>query len=159
MLPVLTAILTSGCSTSGCTDNRSSIPLAGFYSSVSHEAISVESMAVSGVGAPNDSLLLAPSAKSSEVYLPLRSDRDEVTFQFSYMWDEVADRGLADYITVGYESFPYFASEECGAMYRYRITYLSHTDVVIDSVAITVPDSIITNINAETIQIYFRTEQ
>ena len=40
-------------------------------------------------------------------------------------------------------------------MYHYRITRVAHTFVLLDSVAVT--DSIITNVERETIRLYFRT--
>ena len=42
-------------------------------------------------------------------------------------------------------------------MYHYRITAYTYTTHLIDSVAVT--DSLITNIDRETIQIYFRTAE
>ena len=43
------SITLSSCNTSGCTDNQSSIPLAGFYSYNTLREISVDSISVGGV--------------------------------------------------------------------------------------------------------------
>lgn len=145
----------SGCNTSGCTDNRSSIPLAGFYSSTTGTTITLDSLDIMGVGAPGDSLLLGAGTKASEVYLPLRSDSESVTYRIYYMYEAL--EGMCDDITIGYESYPYFASEECGAMYRYRIRSIDHSRMVLDSVAVTAVDSVITNANVETLRLFFRT--
>lgn len=158
LLGILTVILAlivaaTGCNTSGCLDNQSSIPLAGFYNSATGAAISIDSVNIGGVDAPNDSLLLAMGTSASEVYLPLRFSKDVTSFYIQYdtlgLW--------ADTITMAYTAQPYFASEECGAMYRYTINHLTYTTLLIDSV--TLVDSLITNADVERIRIYFRVEE
>ncbi|MCC8039258.1 MAG: DUF6452 family protein [Bacteroidales bacterium] len=134
-------------------ENQSSIPLAGFYNSATGAAISIGSVNIGGVDAPNDSLLLAMGTSASEVYLPLRFSKDVTSFYIQYdtlgLW--------ADTITMAYTALPYFASEECGAMYRYTINRLTYTTLLIDSV--TLIDSLITNADIERIRIYFRVEE
>ncbi len=73
------------------------------------------------------------------------------------MQKSLAQYGVEDRITFYYEAHPWFASEECGAMYHYRITRVSHTTQLLDSVG--VADSLITNIERETIGLYFRTSE
>ena len=152
---LLTALSLTGCSSTGCTENQNSVPLAGFYSMSTGDAISIDSLAIGGVGAPNDSLLIGPSERASETYLPLRSTETSTTFVIKYMQKALAQYGLEDRITFYYESRPWFASEECGAMYHYRITRVSYTNQLLDSVGIS--DSLITNIERKTIGLYFRT--
>lgn len=152
---LLAVTLHTGCNSTGCTENQNSVPLAGFYSMSTGDGISVDSLAIGGVGAPNDSLLVGPSERASQVYLPLRSTETSTTFVIKYMQKALAQYGLEDHITFYYESSPWFASEECGAMYHYRITRVSHTSQLLDSVGIS--DSLITNIERETIGLYFRT--
>lgn len=152
----LLSMLASGCNTSGCTDNRSSIPLAGFYSSADGQAIAVDSLAIKGVGAPVDTVyLLSPDENATQVYLPLRATESSTTFEIFYMQSNLA--GLTDRVTIDYRALPYFASEECGAMYRYRITRLSHTAALLDSVGIVPEDSVITNAPVQNLHFYFRT--
>lgn len=152
----LTALtLSTGCSSTGCTENQNSVPLAGFYSISTGDAVSIDSLAIGGVGAPNDSLLVGPSERASQVYLPLRSTETSTTFVIKYMQKALAQYGLEDRITFYYEASPWFASEECGAMYHYHITRVSHTSQLLDSVGIS--DSLVTNIERETIGLYFRT--
>lgn len=143
----------NACNTSGCTDNQSALPLAGFYSSSTGQPIAVSDFDIQGVGAPHDSLLYSTGTSLSEVYLPFRSTENSTAYLFTYHADSVTS--VTDRIEFTYTSEPYFASEECGAMYYYRITSLSYTQHLIDSVAIT--DSLITNANAKRIHIYFRT--
>jgi len=191
-----------GCNTTGCVDNQSSIPLAGFYSYETLGAISLSNISVGGVDAPNDSLLLDHES-AAEVYLPFRSLQDETVFFIRYddtgepdsddpdnpdnpdnpgeetpgvgdgegeggseteMPQEVvrhtvsrAVPAIADTLTFKYERIPYFVSEDCGAMYRYRVVEFKSTHYMIDSIALA--DSVITNVNRQTIQIYFRTQQ
>ena len=45
-------MLLGGCNTTGCMDNRSSIPLAGFYSLESGTQIEIDSVNIGGVNAP-----------------------------------------------------------------------------------------------------------
>ena len=75
---LLATILLSGCNTTGCLQNRNSLPLAGFYSASTGKAISVTGLSVMGVGAPSDSLLYTSSETLSQIYMPLRA-RDNVT--------------------------------------------------------------------------------
>ena len=154
---LLTATLLTGCNTTGCTENQNSVPLAGFYSYNTGDAVAIDSLAISGEGAPNDSLLVGPSERASQVYLPLRSTETSTTFVIKYMQKSLAQYGVEDRITFYYEAHPWFASEECGAMYHYRITRVSHTTQLLDSVG--VADSLITNIERETIGLYFRTSE
>ncbi len=143
------------CNTAGCTDNQNSLPLAGFYSSASGSGITVSNLDISGVGAPGDSVLYGSSQSRSEVYLPFRSDAESTSYVFTYHPNDSVS--VSDQISFSYTSQPYFASEDCGALFHYRITSMSHTSNFIDSVVIT--DSLITNVNQQRIKIYFRTEE
>ena len=146
----------TGCNTSGCTDLQSSIPLAGLYSSASQQPITVSTLEIYGVDAPNDSILYDGGTALREVYLPLRSDFTTTAFCFHYTQEGLDDEALNDTITFHYTSEPYFASEECGAMYRYTITRLADTRNLVHSVAVT--DSLVANTDFERLKIYFRTE-
>ena len=136
VIMILTAagvMLTAGGNTAGCPDNHSSIPSAGFYSMSTLRAISVDSLTIGGVDAPCDS----------------------TSFFIHYNHKALNDPRLNDTITFDYDSYPYFASAECGAMYQYRITRVEYTRHLVDSVGIV--DSLICNIDLEQIHIYMRT--
>lgn len=152
---LIAATATSGCNTAGCTDNRNSLPLAGFASSTTLRNISIDSVRIAGIGAPGDSALNRPYQPTSSVYLPLRSTAQTTSFEFRYMQKQLAAIGLSDTLTFNYTSEPRFVSEECGAMYVYHITSLTHTRWMIDSVAIL--DSTITNLDIERIKIFYPT--
>lgn len=156
VVAVTWAVLSS-CSNVGCTDNQNSLPLAGFYSMSTKEAITPDSIAIGGVDAPNDSLLLDESSHESQIYLPFRANKPSTRFYIQYKQHLLDLFQIADTITFEYTAIPYFASEDCGAMYHYLVTNFSYTTYIIDSVAMT--DSLITNIERETIQIYFRTNE
>lgn len=145
----------SGCNTSGCLENRSSVPLAGFYDSATEKSISLDSLEIYGADAPGDSILSAPGTSISQIYLPMRATKDNVMWFISYKWKNLDNLDLVDRIDLNYTASPYFASEECGVIYRYRITGCQYTRNLIDSIAIT--DSLITNIDIERIKIFFRT--
>ena len=64
-------LVLSNCGSNGCVDNRSSIPLAQFYSYDAQEtALSVDSISIFGIGQPTDSMLL-DSAVAVAVYTRL----------------------------------------------------------------------------------------
>lgn len=150
----IAAAAATSCNTTGCFENRSSLPLARFMDSATNSEATVDSIAIGGVGAPGDSLLNTPGAKSSTVYLPLRSKFDSTSFFFNYLRKNLAAKGVSDTITIDYTTSTRFISEECGALYVYRITALRHTDNEIDSVAVL--DSLVTNTDIPRIEIFFK---
>lgn len=148
------------CNTSGCTENQNSLPLAGFYidsDSLGVRAVTVDSLEVGGVGAPNDSLLVTSKESVSMVYLPFRSSADRSSFYFNVVSSLSIAPLATDTVTFSYTSTPYFASEDCGAVFYYHIDRVSYTRHFIDSIAVT--DSLITNVDAERIKIFLRTNQ
>lgn len=147
-------LLAAGCNTQGCTDNRSALPMMGFYSMATHDPIMLDSLVVGGVGAPGDSLLVNVGESRAWVYLPFRYDSDKTSFFFHYAYKKLDNPALDDVVTISYESEPYFASEECGAYYRYRITGVEYTSHLIDSVGVV--DSLVTNVDMERIRVFFR---
>ena len=135
----------TGCSTGACYDNQNSLPKAGFYSAETGEAVSISGVAIGGVGAPNDSLLCEASETASEVYLPFRPNEETTSFAFR-------SGGIADIVTFSYETRPYFASADCGAVWVFRIKEVSWRGALIDSVAVI--DSLITNVDAQQLKIF-----
>lgn len=150
--------MTAGCADDECTQNKNSLPLAGFYSSSENpEAISLDLISVFGIDAPGDSLLL-DSANVSEVYLPFDLDSDESRFVIRYeRFKNPAGHILTDTVTFHYESIPWFSSYGCGVIYKFDIKDISSTHTFIDSVSC--PGNIIDNKNIQNIRIYFRTSE
>lgn len=144
-----------GCNTTGCLENRSSIPKAGFYNS-EDKALSLDSLSITGKDADISEPINKVGVSISSISLPMRSTKDNTTWEFAYKWKYLAGGTLADTISFDYESMPYFASEECGVIYRYQITNMDYTKNLIDSIVLV--DSLITNIDTEQIKIYFRTQ-
>ncbi len=153
LLPALTA----SCNTQGCTENHSAIPRANFCNSTDGNGITLDSVQISGVGAPDDSVLYKAGDRLSSVYLPMRATQTATSWCLSYKWKYLDDPALNDTLTFGYQALPFLAGDECGAMYRYRITHVGHTTHLIDSIGIT--DSLVTNIDIATINIYFRVSE
>lgn len=149
LLGALISLLLTACAAT-CYDNQNSIPKAGFYSASSGQAVTITGLAIGGVDAPGDSLLCSPSESQSFVFLPFRPADGETEFQ-------VSANGLSDVITFWYDSTPYFASAECGAIWRYRIRNVEWTRNLIDSVAIV--DSIITNVDSEQIKLILKVKE
>ena len=157
VLALLAAATFAACSSSGCLDNGSSIPLAGFYDSATGKGVSLSSITVHGVDAPADSALIRPGTAASQLYLPMHAGHPSTTWVLEYADEPIASPEYNDTITLAYESIPYFASEDCGAMYCYRVNSVKHTTHLVDSVVMV--DSLITNVDIERIKIYFRTAQ
>lgn len=150
-------VFCAACGSGGCLDNGSTLPLAGFYSSSSGSAISVDSLEVRGLGAPNDSVLLQPKRATSSVYLPFRANYESVQWVFSFETAALNFPELYDTLSFEYTTIPYFASADCGAMYIYRVNHIEVTKHLIDSVVVT--DSLFTNVDIQQIKIYFRTSE
>lgn len=149
--------LITACNDIGCMDNRSSIPLAGFYSYQTGQTITLDSVEIGGVDAPNDSLLMKAGDKNSTLYLPFRFEKNNTCFFIRYVSQELNFPQFVDTLYFEYTSLPMFVSQECGAMYQYHIELMRYTTHLIDSVAIT--DSLITNIDTQRLKIFFRTQQ
>ncbi len=155
LLPL--GLLTGSCSNSSCADNHSALPLMGLYDYATGKAISLDSIDFGGVGAPGDSLLVYSGEKCSQIYLPFRDNTTSTSFCFHYDYklQGLDNPSYDDIITFNYEVEPYFASQECGAMYRYVIKGVEYTRHLVDSVAVV--DSVITNVEMERIKVFFRT--
>lgn len=151
------AVVASGCNTDGCMDNHSALPLMGLYSSSTELSMQLDSIGIGGVGAPSDSLLIYPGESVSSIYLPFRFDKTQTAFfiHYDYRSQGLADPAFNDTITFHYSSEPYFASEECGAFFIYRIGKVDYTTHLIENVEIT--DSVITNVEMERIKVFIRT--
>lgn len=149
----------TGCNTDGCTDNASALPLMAFYSMTTKMPMVLDSIAIGGVGAPGDSLLVQPGESVMSLYLPFRFEQEQTTFRFHYAYKEqgLDNPAMDDVVTFHYTSRPYFASEECGAFYEYTIRKVDYTRHLIDSIGVS--DSVITNVDLERIQVYFRTAE
>ena len=142
---IMTVVAMTSCNNDNCIGNGSSIPLAGFYNG--DKQVSISSLTVYGIGAPNDSVIIDKTSASS-VYLPLRLSTGSCSYVFNYNTEDVEN----DTITLSYDAIPFFQSHECGAMYNFKITSTEHTRNAIDSVRI--PDPMITNADVVSIKIY-----
>ncbi len=149
-------LLAGSCNTSGCTDNHSALPLMGLYDYATGQSVALDSIDFGGIGAPGDSLLVHSGEKCSQVYLPFRDNTNTTSFliHYDYKLQGLDDPAFDDIITFHYDVEPYFASSECGAMYRYVIRGVDYTRHLVDSVAVV--DSVITNVEMERIKVFFR---
>ena len=147
-------LVLSNCGSNGCVDNRSSIPLAQFYSYDAQEtALSVDSISIFGIGQPTDSMLLDSAGAVTQVYLPLRFTQDSTQYVIHYEQQGLSSPRYNDTLTFVYRSYPYFVSIDCGAMYNFVIDTCRYTRNILDSVSVTVPE--ITNKNVESIRIFY----
>ena len=125
--------------------------MARFYQSGTTTQVSPTGMTVSAIGAPGDTVLV-DNATVSDLHLPLRVSTGSVQWRMTFA---VADTTMTDTVTVTYQPMEYFASVECGAMYRFDIAGVSHTGHVIDSVVVTQPR--VTNVEQVNLRIYVPT--
>lgn len=153
-LAALALAAATACNTTGCLENGSAIPLAEYRSSLTGKPVTITGITIHGIGAPGDSVLLDGIRSVSQVYLPMRSTQTTTAWCLTYASE--ATPPPTDTITFEYTSKPYFASEECGAMYVYTVREARTTHTRIDSVVML--DSLITNADRVTIAIYFREE-
>lgn len=151
---LLGACFTS-CNNSECFDNQSTIPLAGFYSMQTKSKITVDSLTIYGVDVPGDSILLNNGSVSS-LYIPMPLSGSKVDYVFHYNSKALDYIELNDTLSINYNSYPQFVSNECGAIYKYDITGYKYTNHLIDSIAL--PTMEFNNVDTEVIKIYFRTE-
>ena len=141
----------------GCSGNRSSIPLAGFYSSQTGSKIQVDSISVYGIGMKGDTTIVDHARLINQVYLPLNVADTLSRFVVRYDALDLAAFSLTDTISVTYKPIPYFHSEDCGAMYLFDIVDYSTTNVLIDSISFSTMH--IDNANNENVRIFFRTQE
>lgn len=154
LVAFITVACISSCGNGECYDNQNTLPLAGFYSMQTKSAITVDSLTIYGIGAPGDSILLDNGTKSS-LYMPLPLSGNSTSYVFHYNQLALDYIELNDTLTIDYNSFPQFVSEECGVIYKYEVDKFSYTKHLIDSIAI--PSMEFNNIDTEKIQIFFRT--
>lgn len=141
----------TGCGDAGCLENRSSSPLIMFYNrNKPSQQFSVDSVSVKGFGQPQDSLLLDTARQVSQLRLPLRDGIDSTTYLICYDWRNAPE---ADTLIFYYQSYPYFASVDCGCMFNYTLDSVTFTYHFFDSIAVIKP--LIDNQNVENIRFYY----
>lgn len=151
---VLSIMLLTACGTSGCYENRSSIPRAGFYAyNKPEQAIAIDSISIYGIGMPNNITILEVGRSVSTTVLPFRNDADTTQFVIHYDMKQLSSPQYNDTLTISYERYPYFISGDCGVVFNYIIKSFDYTQNMIDSVAIVAPE--VTNVDTETIQIFY----
>lgn len=154
-LAATTAIVVSllaGCSDPGCLDNKSSLPLAGFYDYATLQPLTAHNISVGAVGAPEDSLLI-DNGSAMSTYLPFNIGENSTVFFIRYLGEGLDDPAMFDTLTFVYERLPYYASEDCGVMYKYDVKEFTSTYHRIDSVSLVRP--MIDNLESQSIHLFF----
>ncbi|MDE7412284.1 MAG: hypothetical protein K2N05_00655 [Muribaculaceae bacterium] len=146
-----------GCTTEECYDNRNALPYAGFYGVKDGKMaeVSIDSVAVYGIGAPGDSLLHDGYAAISDLYIPFRIDSDTTSYVFRLINKSLGNLVVADTVDFIYTRDMRFVSSACGASYIFNIEKIRNRGVLIDSVVC--PEGKITNANIQNLKIYFNT--
>ena len=141
-----------GCGDGSCYDNGSAVPMARFYQSGTTTQVSPTGMTVSAIGAPGDTLLVN-NATVSDLHLPLRVSTGSTQWLMTFAASDGTT--VTDTVTIAYYPVEYFASVECGAMYYFDITGVTHTDNMIDSVVVSQPR--VTHVDQVNLRIYLPT--
>lgn len=151
---VALSMLLSGCESSGCHENRSSIPQATLYASNNlTQKIAVDSISVYGIGQWQDSLLLDCAHNISSFKLPFRNDIDTTRYVIRFDMKALASPQYNDTLTFVYRRHPYFISGDCGVVFNYYIDNMHYTRNLLDSVALVAQE--VNNIEQETIRLYY----
>ena len=150
------AIGLNSCGSSECFDNQNTLPLAGFYSMQTGKEIIVDSLTVYGAGAPGDSVLL-DNGQVSSLYMPMPLSGSSASFVFHYNMKALDFVEFNDTLTIDYECYPQFVSNECGAIYKYDVSDFRYTTHLIDSVAI--PTMKFDNVDKVVIKVFYRTSE
>lgn len=153
IVAALLSAASAACTSTGCLENGSAIPLARMCDSATGQTLTLDSLRIYGLGAPADSSLTSAADQVSEVYLPVNPAATTTAWVIEYR--RKALLGLSDTVAMTYEAIPYLASDDCGAMYAYRVKSLAATTHLIDSIELT--ETLITNAESPSIRIYFRT--
>ena len=141
-----------GCGDGSCYDNGSAVPMARFYQSGTTTQVNPTGMTVSAIGAPGDTLLVN-NATVSDLHLPLRVSTGSTQWLMTFAASDGTT--VTDTVTIAYHPVEYFASVECGAMYYFDITGVTHTDNMIDSVIVSQPR--VTHVDQVNLRIYLPT--
>ena len=156
-LPAFVLTLSS-CASDECDDNKNSLPLAEFYSSLPEpQPVSLDSISIYGIGAQGDSILVDSAASVGQCHLPFRIDTGETTYVIQYLQQAISEIGIRDTVTFRYTIDPQFVSSACGAVYYYDDIRIEHTNHFLDSVSC--PGRKITNENKVNILMYFRIDE
>ncbi len=148
------SLLTCGCSSEECLQNRNALPLAGFYNAEDHkQEVTINSLEVYGIGAPGDSILSPGTQGINQLYLPFRLDQDTTRYVFRYLQEDLAQADIRDTVTFIYDRNPRFVSSACGVSYVFGIKKIRYTRSIIDSVACPLEE--ITNMDTENLSIFF----
>ena len=142
----------TGCGDGSCYDNGSAVPMARFYQSGTTTQVSPNGMTVSAIGAPGDTILI-DNATVSDLHLPLRAATTSTRWRMTFAASDGTTE--TDTVTIDYRPIEYFANVECGAMYYFEITGVSHTGHAIDSV--TVAQARVTHVDQVNLRIYLPT--
>ena len=93
-LSVVATCMLHACNSTGCTDNKSSLPLAGFYSYQTLQPVTIQNISVGAVNAPDDSLLIE-AGNASKLYLPFNIGENNTTFSYGIWTKDLTTQGIS----------------------------------------------------------------
>lgn len=139
------------CDETECTESTV-VEFYGNFYNVRDNTVYTDTLAIYGIGAPNDSLLI-DSMSIKSISLPLKLTDTETSFVFDFI-NRAKAAIVRDTVFVYHQNNVHFISDACGCVMFFSIDSIAYTKHKIDSIAINLKDVI--NEPQENIQLFFR---
>lgn len=159
-LTVLLTLITGcaafySCGVEGC-DELMSVNAGVTFVNKQTQPIALTEVTVSGIGAPNDSILYNAVKNVKSVDLPLRITSEKTSYVFKFKAtnpDTQEDVYINDTLHINYTNLNHFISEDCGCLVYHTLKSLEYTKHLLDSAYIYQPE--ITNKYVQNILLKF----
>lgn len=145
----------ASCGADGC-DEPMTVNAGVTFVNKQTQAIALTEVTVSGVGAPNDSILYNKVTNVKSVDLPLRITGETTSYAFKFKAinpDTQEAIYINDTLHINYTNTNYFISEDCGCLVFHTLKSVDYTKHLIDSAYIYQPE--ITNKYVQNILLKF----
>ena len=148
---VCSSLVYVSCDETECTES-SIVEFSGNFYRKRNNAAYTDTLAIYGIKAPNDSLLVDTVAIKG-IALPLKYAGTETTFVFDFI-NRAKAGFVRDTVSVFHQNNVHFISDACGCTMFFTIDSIAYTRHKIDSIAINSKDVI--NEPKENIQLFFQ---
>ncbi|HPT11185.1 MAG TPA: DUF6452 family protein [Bacteroidales bacterium] len=127
-LPVIIALAVTACTSANCVEDTDPLVATNIYSSVKKKTVTCDSIIVTAKSTAGDTIITKEKAVSLFTFT-LDPANTQSTLLFKL--DNVTDT-----VVITYTSSPYYISSACGYTICHRITALTSTDNIIDSLVL-----------------------
>lgn len=143
-------ILMEACAENNCSPGGQSVVRMTFINSLTKEPVTLfDSLTVTALG--TDSILINRDSHIDHLSLPLSYTDNETHFVLHY------NRILRDTINLTHENIPHFISTDCGVGMFHKLTNLSYTQILIDSIRLVNSD--VNDYEKENYRIYYTPDE